>query len=573
MRKESVVFIKANPLTVEFVRCALLGTLATVIGCGTDDDGGEDSRAESLLPAVPADVSIGPVLACSVAGIGATQLSADAPATIVEVSTGRTASGAMPGMGGAMGMGAGGIDKPYCLVKVRVDPQINIWVAMPTENWNGRLRAEGGGGYSGALSVAVDSVNRDFVGMRTDTGHPGGVIDGAFGMLSPGVPNTQLQNDFAHRSEHLMAVIGKQLARAYYGQTELRSYWYGCSTGGRQGLMMAQRYPEDYDAIVAGAPAIHWDRFQAYQIWPQMVMNVDLGAPIAPPKLELATQRAIASCDDRDGLNDGVIDDPRACQYAPSADTTITRASCTTAEASCLTAAEARAIEKIWGGARTTSGSLLWPGLEPGTGLLGLAGPMPFPITLEQAKYWVYLDPNWDWKTLNYENYEAFFDKTVEMVGPVIATADPDLLAFAERGGKLLLFHGWTDPLIMPQGTVRYYEAMVSRLGTRVDQFAKLFMVPGMDHCSGGAGPNSFGFSPVRAVDSADPERDIFRALMAWSERGLEPEQLVATKYEGDDPALAVQRTRPLCPYPAVARYDGSGSTDESANFTCEAAR
>jgi pimeloyl-ACP methyl ester carboxylesterase len=572
-KRGDVVFIKASQLTVGYAWCALLGALASVIGCGSDDDGGEESRTDNLLPAVPADVAIGPVQACSLAGIGATELSADAAVTIVEVSTERTASGPMPGMGGAMGVVASGLDKPYCLVKVRVDPQINIWVAMPTQNWNGRLRAEGGGGYSGALSVAVDSVNQDFVGMRTDTGHPGGVIDGAFGMLSPGVPDTQLQNDFAHRSEHLMAVIGKQLARAYYGQAELRSYWFGCSTGGRQGLMMAQRYPEDYDAIVAGAPAIHWDRFQAYQIWPQMVMNVDVGAPIAPPKLELATQRAIASCDDRDGLRDGVIDDPRDCQYAPAADTTITRATCTAADVNCLTVGEARAIEKIWGGARTTGGSLLWPGLERGTGLLGLAGPMPFPITLEQAKYWVYLDPNWDWKTLNYENFEAFFDKTVEMVGPMIATDDPDLSDFAERGGKLLLFHGWTDPLIMPQGTVRYYEAMVETLGAQVDRFAKLFMVPGMDHCSGGAGPNSFGYSPFRADTMADPEHDIFRALMAWSERGVEPEQLVATKFEDDDPARAVQTTRPLCSYPAVARYEGSGSTDDAANFRCEAAR
>src|SRR5262245_29547414 len=193
---------------------------------------------------------------------------------------------------------------------------------------------------------------------------------------------------------------------------------------------------------------------------------------------------------------------------------------------------------------------------------------MPFPIATEQPKYWVYLDPNWDWKTLTYQNYGAFFDKTVQVVGPVIATDNPDLSAFAARGGKLLLFHGWADPLIMPQGTTRYFEEVVRTLGTSVDRFAKLFMVPGMGHCSGGPGPNRFGFVPVGQGDPTDPDHNIFRALMAWSERGTEPQKIVATKYNSDSPAQGVVRTRPLCPYPTVARYKGSGSTDDAANFS-----
>jgi pimeloyl-ACP methyl ester carboxylesterase len=563
------------PRTFANAPLIVLGAVLVAACSNSESDGARattdpDTAGGALLPTVPENVAIGPMSSCTMGSLGATQLAADAPVTIIEVSSGSTAMAGMGNMGPPMAPSS--IDKPYCLVKVRVDPQVNIWVALPSENWNGRLRAEGGGGYSGNLSVPIDSVNQDFVGVRTDTGHPSGLADGSFGMLSPGVANTQLQMDFAYRSEHLMAVIGKQLAEAFYGRPPLRNYWYGCSTGGRQGLMMAQRYPEDFDAILAGAPAIHWDRFQAYQIWPQMVMNVDLGAPIAPAKLDLATRQAIASCDDIDGLTDGLIDDPRECDYAPSLDATITRSSCTALDATCLTPAEGRAIEKIWDGARTTSGELLWPGLEPGTSLLGLAGPMPFPITIEQAKYWVYLDPDWDWKTLNYDNYEAFFAETVEKVGPIIATDDPDLSAFAARGGKLLLFHGWTDPLITPEGTVRYFEAVTDTLGAMVQDFAKLYMVPGMDHCSGGAGPNRFGFVPAGLGDPVDPEHNIFRALMAWSERGAEPERLVASKYEADDPAQPLQRTRPLCPYPNVARHRGSGSTDDAANFTCGAA-
>jgi pimeloyl-ACP methyl ester carboxylesterase len=557
-------------LAQALVKASLLATLATLAGCSSSDEPDLDTSGDALSETVPEDVAVAPMLPCTMAGIGATELEADAAVTILEVSSGNTGD-AVSGMGNTAAP-MSPIDKPYCLVKVRIDPQVNVWVALPSENWNGRLRAEGGGGYSGNLSVPIDSVNQDFVGVRTDTGHPSGLADGSFGMLSPGVPNTQLQIDFAYRSEHLMAVIGKQLVEAFYGRPPLRNYWYGCSTGGRQGLMMAQRYPEDFDAILAGAPAIHWDRFQAYQIWPQMVMNVDLGAAIAPAKLDLATQRATANCDAIDGLTDGLIDDPRACDYAPSTAAAITRTSCTALDMSCLTPAEGRAIEKIWGGARTTSGELLWPGLEPGTSLLGLAGPMPFPISIEQARYWVYLDPDWDWKTLNYDNYKAFFEETVEMVGPVMATDDPDLSAFAARGGKLLLFHGWTDPLIMPRGTVRYFEAITDTLGAMVEEFAKLYMVPGMDHCSGGAGPNRFGFVPAGLGDPVDPEQNIFRALMAWSEHGVEPQRLVASKYEADNPAQPLQRTRPLCPYPSVARHRGSGSMDDAANFTCGAA-
>jgi hypothetical protein len=333
--------------------------------------------------------------------------------------------------------------------------------------------------------------------------------------------------------------------------------------------MMAQHFPDDFDAILAGAPAIHWDRFQAYQIWPQMVMNIDLGAPIVAAKLALAVQKAIASCDAADGVTDGLIDDPRNCHYAPSSDTSITTATCTAQDTTCLMPAEATAIEKIWGGARAPSGTLLWPGLERGADLNGLAGAMPFPIATEQPKYWVYFDPTWDWKTLTYQNYEDFFFKTVDMVGPVIASDDPNLTPFAARGGKLLIFHGWADPLIMPQGTTRYFEAVGQALGASVSQFAKLFMVPGMGHCSGGPGPNRFGFVPAGQGDPTDPDHNIFRALMAWSERGVEPKAIIATKYNGDNPTQGIMRSRPLCPYPMVARYKGSGSTDDAANFGC----
>ena len=534
---------------------AIAAAVFAMSACGGGDD---DPNAVATLPTVADNLSLNPTGTCSMAGIGASKLTADAAATILDVSAGTTGSTAT--------------DKPYCLVKVKVDQQINIWVAMPTSAWNGRFRSEGGGVYAGVVGVATDSVKQGFVGVQTDTGHAGSPLSGAFGMLSPGVPNTALQTDFAYRSEHLMAVIGKQLVKAYYGQDPVRSYWYGCSTGGRQGLMMAQRYPDDYDAILAGAPAIHWDRFQSYQIWPQVVMRQELGAPMSPAKLALATQRAVATCDAADGVTDGVIDDPRSCTYDPTKDTSVTNASCASGDGTCLSTAEATSVQKIWNGARTTAGALLWPGLERGTALNAMAGAAPFPIPIEQARYWVYFDPTWDWTTLTYANYETFFAKNVQMVGPLMATEDPDLSKFRKRGGKLIMYHGWADPLIMSEGTTMYWDSVKQAMTTAnvpLD-FAKLYMVPGMGHCSGGAGPNQFGQSSSGIV-AADAQHDVFRALMAWSERGTEPQSIVATKFTNDVPTQPVLRTRPLCVYPQVARYKGSGNTDDAANFACQA--
>jgi len=542
-------------------RVALAGaTLAALAACGGGDGGSDGPSAPPPSTGEPGigNLAISPAIPCTAEGVGSVALTTDDPpaknfkAAILEVSQ-ESVTGGDP-------------TKDYCLVKVKVDPAINIWVAMPSDGtWNGRFRSEGGGGYAGRVGVATDSVKQGFVGVQTDTGHPASV-GGAFGMLSPGVPNTQLQEDFAHRSEHLMAVVGKQLVKAYYGRDPVRSYWYGCSTGGRQGLMMAQRYPADYDAILAGAPAIHWDRFQAYQIWPQVVMQNDLGAPIATAKLNLATSRAVATCDAADGVTDGVIDDPRQCAYDPALDNAITRTSCS--DDTCLTPPEAVAIKKIWDGARNIEGDLLWPGLERGTPLGSLAGATPFSIAVEQPRYWVYLDPDWDWKTLTYANYGQFFTDTVNKVGPVIGTDNPDLSAFKNRGGKLIMYHGWSDPLIMPQGTIRYYENVRKTMGAATDDFAVLYMVPGMGHCSGGEGPNQFGQSASGNVPK-DAAHDAFRALMDWSEKNQRPAELIATKFAGNTPANGVERTRPLCQYPAVARYTGSGSTDDAANFKC----
>lgn len=516
-----------------------------------------------------------PTTTCDDAGIGAAKLVADGPPVTIESVSTATAGNADAAV-------------PYCLVKLLVPQSIHIWVGLPMEGkWNGRWQSLGGGVYAGSTALPTAAVMGGYAGATTDTGHTGGrpdlpiaPLDGSFGMLKPGEPNVALQKDFAYRSEHLMAELGKQLVNAFYGKAPAYSYWNGCSTGGRQGLRMAQDFPGDYDGILAGAPAIHWDRFQAGQIWYQVVQLRDNGGPIGggdaatlKAKATLATHHAIAACDAIDGVTDGVLTDPRQCKYRASTDTTLTKASCSASDKSCLTPTEASAIDKMWNGpvscadgsgmcrvpgvaTRNLDGKgnkRLWYPNEPGTDLTALGGVMPMPVATEQPKYWVYFDPKWDWHTLDYGNYPQFFKDTVAKVGPMMGSDNPDLSRFRDRGGKLVLYHGFSDQLIVPTGTIDYYDAVTRKLGggyKRTQQFARLFMAPGVGHCAGGDGPQPQG---------------MFDALVGWVEHGKAPEQIMARKQT----ANGASQTRPLCPYPTFARWTGKGSTDDAANFVC----
>ncbi len=509
------------------------------------------------------------VIGCDANGIGSARLTADGVTPqIISVSQG--SQGAMP----------------YCLVKVRVPQAINVWVGLPMNGaWNGRWESVGGGVYVGSVTVPLQAIQAGYAAAATDTGHAGGrpgvpipPLDGSFGMLKPGAPNTALQRDFAYRSEHLMAVVGKQLVEAFYGRPPQYSYWNGCSTGGRQGLRMAQDYPGDYDGILAGAPAIHWDRFQAAMLWYPMVALRENGGPIGGgdirvlmAKYRLATARAVEACDALDGVRDGVIDDPRRCDYLASRDSQITLASCKADDPKCLTPTEAKVIDESWEGplvcpnggtsckvpdvaSRKLDGKgpmRLWYGQQRGADLTALGGIGPFPVAVEQARFWVYFDPNWDWHQLDYDNFLAFFRDTVQRVGPLMASDKPDLSSFRRHGGKLVLWHGWADQLIDPQGTIDYYDRVVRRMGglSRTQQFARLFMAPGVEHCGRGDGPQP---------------QHLFEAVVNWVEKGTAPETILASK-----PIPGGKRTRPLCPYPAEARWNGSGSSDDAANFSC----
>jgi pimeloyl-ACP methyl ester carboxylesterase len=437
----------------------------------------------------------------------------------------------------------------FCRVALTVSPQIRIEVWMPKDSWNERYRGEGGGGYAGSISYGglANGIRSGYATASTDTGHPASV-DGRFALNPDRTLNTQLILDFAERSLHEMAVKAKALINAYYGKASKYSYWNGCSTGGRQGLMAVQRFPEEYDGLVIGAPAINWDRFIPSELWPQVVMK-GLGAPITNAKLNAVTNAAIASCDARDGVADGVINDPRKCAYDPAASVCKEGGD----PATCLTAAEADAVRKIWNGpASPKTGDRLWFGLEKGTPLNGLAGGNPFPIASTHFQYWIRQDPAFDWRTLTEAEFEADFRESQRKFNQFIGTDGVNLERFRGRGGKMIIWHGEADTLIFPRGTVNYFNRVLDANGgsKAVDEFARLFLAPGVGHCAGGTGPNPVG---------------IFDAVVKWVEQGVVPDTLPASRNLGN----GMVRSRPLCAYPKTAQWTGVGSTDDATNFVC----
>jgi hypothetical protein len=491
----------------------------------------------------------------------------------------------------------------FCRVQITVTPAINIEVWLPpAASWNHRFQAEGGGGYAGtisysglAMAITGDAVTGQFATASTDTGHPAtGTANGQGGAnaaqggggfaLNPAddMLNDGLIGDFASRSLHEMTLKAKAVIKAYYGRPQNYAYWNGCSTGGRQGWIEAQLFPEDYDGILAGAPAFNWDRFIPAELWPELVMNLDVGAPVSQTKLTAVTAAAIKACDGLDGVADGVINDPRQCHFDPHK-LVCGRPGAPT-DGTCLNSREADAVQQIWRGARGAHGEFLWYGLEPGASFAGLANSssdtppaaLPFTITLDHWRLWIKQDPSFDWQTLTTASFETGFRQSQEKFHGVIGTDDPDLSRFRGYGGKMITYHGWADQLIFPRGSIDYFERVVAANGglKRVQEFDRLFMVPGMNHCRGGAGAVNFGQSGVVPV-ALDPEHDVILALQRWVEDGVAPNTLIATTdqplavYAAENTTQPAAFTRPLCPYPQEAQYSGTGDPTDAANFAC----
>jgi tannase/feruloyl esterase len=440
-----------------------------------------------------------------------------------------------------------------------VTDEIGIDVWMPVEGWNGRFQGVGGGGYStGSPNSLAGPVTAGYSAASTDGGHTGASsFTGSFALDSAGRLNWPLIQDFAYRALHDLAVVGKAVTAAFYGRKARFSYWNGCSTGGRQGLSEAQRYPADYDGILAAAPAINWQKFIPAELWPQLVM-LQAGNFLPQCKFAAFQAAAIQACDTAgDRVADGVIGDPFACRFDPSS-LVGTSTPCGT-----ITAQDANVVSRIVNGPRTTTGDFLWYGLTWGSSFGGLAnttatGGAPFPIALAHLGTWVQQTPpvpagTWDWTTTTHERYEQLFQQSVEMYSDVIGTDNPDLSGFKKAGGKLIVWHGLVDQLIFPQGTTDYYERVTDELGgsSKTEKFARLFLAPGVAHCAGGPGPQ--------------PDNPL-NALIEWVERGKAPDTLNAVVRNA---AGVVTQSRPLCLYPRVAAYKGRGDPMSAANFVC----
>ena len=433
--------------------------------------------------------------------------------------------------------------------------KVKIWVGIPTSNWNGRFLGIGGGGFVGGGPAGVNQpLALGYASGSTDTGHEGG--SGSFALDANGRLNWQLIRDNAHVGIHEMTVTGKALTEAMYGIGPRYSYFNGCSTGGRQGLMEAQRYPQDYNGIVSGAPAINWARFIPQELWGAILMNA-AGDSLPSCKLAAAVAAAVTACDGMDGVKDGVIEDPARCNYDPKPLIGTSAGDCGT-----FSEADVDLIRKLWEGPRRGDGSFLWYGLARGADLRALWGsrgtpgkPQAFGIALDWFRYFLAQNPQLDWTTITPAAYERYWDQSVEEYSIVIGTDNPDLTAFRDHGGKAILWHGWADQLITPEGTIDYYKRVQQQMGgpKKTSEFTRLFMAPGVGHCGGGNGPSPYG-----QLD----------ALRTWVEEGKAPSTLTAARR---DPSGAITRSRPLCQYPQVAKYKGTGSTDEAANFVCSA--
>ncbi len=434
----------------------------------------------------------------------------------------------------------------FCRVSATLTPtadsDIKIEVWLPASGWNGKFQAVGNGAWAGTISYAAmgTALRQGYATASTDTGHVGN--SGEFALGHP-----EKLTDFGYRAVHEMTVKAKAIIDGYYGSAPRISYWNGCSTGGRQALKEAQRFPSDYNGIIAGAAANPRTHLALWRVSMTQALYKDAASYIPPKKFTLIHQAALDACDATDGIKDGIINDPTRCHFEPKV------LECKHGDdASCLTSPQVETLKKLYAPLKNSvSGAQIFPPLEPG-GELGwdvLEEDSPtFLNAVDQFKFIVYKDPKYDWRKLNFGADATLTDK----LDNDTINARPALADFVGQGGKLLMYHGWSDPHVAPLTSVEYYNTVEREIGvTKAADSIRLFMVPAMAHCGGGDGPNVF---------------DTMSAIEQWVEKGKAPEKLIASHRTNG----AVDRTRPLCPYPQIAVYTGSGSIDDAANFACK---
>jgi len=461
---------------------------------------------------------------------------------------GRGAGGGAGARGGRGGGGRGPAVNVYanvptfCRVAATLRPtsdsEIKIEVWMPVANWNNKMLAVGNGAWAGSISynAMAAPVTAGYTATSTDTGHTGG-------QAATFIDKKEKVIDFSYRAVHEMSVAGKGITAAFYGGGPKLSYFQGCSTGGRQALTAAQRYPLDFDGIIAGANATNASLMHGTQVWVAQQAHRDGDASMIPNmpvnKYNLLHDAVLKACDAIDGVTDRVIDNPRQCKFDPAV------LLCKEGDAAtCLTAAQVETAKRVYAGPGVFRGYEY--GSEGGwNGTLRA----PVGIAFDSYRYLALNNPNWDYKTFDIKKDIAQFDKTV---GPLMNSNDTNLKPFFDHGGKLIMYHGWADPGIPPENSLQYYSKVVKTVGaSKASNSIRLFMLPGVGHCAGGDGPGTW---------------DSLGALDQWREKGTAPASIVASH----STMGVVDKTRPLCPYPQTAQYKGTGNTNEAANFVCK---
>lgn len=503
----------------------------------------------ALMSVTPLDLANEPAFSLDLStGAPCESLSAVTLAGGRVTSASLVAAGAFTPPGAA---GRAGTSSPYstlpefCRVAATLTPtsdsDIKIEVWLPRSNWNGKFQAVGNGGWAGTISYGAmaSAVAGGYATASTDTGHstPGA----AFAMNHP-----EKLVDYGHRAVHEMTVQAKALITAFYGDAPKLAVWNGCSTGGRQGVIEASMYPADYDAVIAGATPVMTPRLHGVRLQFNRMVHRTSDSYIPPEKYPAIHEAALQACDALDGVKDGVIDSPNHCAFDPKV------LACSGADsATCLTPAQVETARAMYAPVKDpkTGATLSFPMLHPGSELswATLAGPQPYAIALEAFRYVVFNDPAWDPASLNPSTDIPKLEQQATGLKPPTA----DLKPFFSRGGKLLMYHGWSDQQVAPLNSINYYDDVLKASGTNAaGKSIALYLVPGMGHCQGGPGTDSF---------------DKVAAAEEWVRTGSAPAQILASHRTSG----TTDRTRPLCQYPLVAKYKGSGSTDDASSFAC----
>ena len=448
--------------------------------------------------------------------------------------------------------------------------KVEVWMPVNDQNgsvWNGKLQGQGNGGFAGEIGYHQMgiAVYQGYATVGTDTGHSGGGTDASWALEHP-----EKVTDYGYRGIHEMTLVAKAAIKAFYGKDPQHSYFKGCSNGGRQALMEAQRFSEDYDGILAGAPANFFTHLLTKALADAQATTLDPSSYIPSSKLSAIARAVNTACDAQDGVADGILNDPRNCHFDPA------KMVCKDGDSEkCLTTAQVITLKKLYQGPPDPQGHEIFPGYLPGAeegpGGWGawITGSAPgksllFAFAGGYFSNMVYEKADWNYRQTSVDQaLKAADEKTAQ----VLNATETNLAAFKARGGKLILYHGWNDPAISAVNTINYYNQVVSKMGEQeTEAFAMLYMVPGMQHCGGGPGPDSFGQDGGGAKDA---KHNVAVALEQWVEKGIAPTAIVATKDEGGDPAKGAKMTRLLCPYPQIAKYKGKGNPHDAASFAC----